>query len=689
MGSANDSETFNEIRRDLSDFSGMTNMHMLGLMDVTCLIAPPDETTSKRVRTTGSEISLAGLPSKVIRYAVADSLAKMKRECEFLGSEAVPTSPTILSSEKEATAAANLSSQAEVKDLDEAISVWDLVLPTFRGRDNEALFGMFDGRGTLGGSRIAQHLYELFGTYFEQELAREERELLARTETFAGNTMEKIQGIGISTNSLNTNKRGNGRQHQSKGGAGVTSVDVSDDSQSDLLELLLEPSSIENALRRAFLLANKVIGSLYATFLPITPPPKSDAGPEPLKKPTHGPLLTLQRNQSSTPQEPPPTPVPKSPVAQMNPAGQPLFGSSATVVYLVGSRNAGKSGKCTMYVANIGDGMAVLSKGGGASQILSCNHNIGLDILTASAHTSIPSNRESVLMGPLDITKHYPPSQEPGINRSGSSWPWSEVERIREAGGWVSSHGLINGVLDISRGFGYVPCLGPVMAHPHIQKVELELSPPPPPKSGKPKASPRDPGVEDITSPTNPDDEFIVLASGAVWKTLKMGGSYEDGAHNLVNVARSAYGASLLSPTSGASGSPASITGTITSFGGYGSPTSYTTSHNRLMLGSDGAQRQGQALGGWCSAATKIRDIAIGLSGPDAESSNGLSVMLLGLRDLAIKSTWWNAANGRRGSTGDNLQRSYDDRFKKQPSKTAMEEVVVNVSNSPCFIFVN
>ncbi|KAJ3412756.1 cysteinyl-tRNA synthetase [Chytridiales sp. JEL 0842] len=679
------SDQFGDVRRDLSDFSGMVNMKMLGLMDVTCLIAPPDESGDKRVRTTGSDIFLAGLPTKFIRYTVADTLAKLKPDFDYNPSEATLTSPTILSSEKDSSllTSASIKESMAVKDkAEEAMSIWDLVLPTYRNHENEALFGMIDGHGTLGGSKVAQHLYENFATYFAQELAREEKEMLAKLETMVGDTMDKM--LGSSTTTLDSVHRKTTSKSTNSAGSDA------DQSQGDATEMLLEPAAIENALRRAFLFANRVIGTLYPTFVPFSPPSKEGAAVEQAKRGSLNPMLGINRKSSDGQVTPEPTtPMPNSPVSQVNSGTVPLFGCSAVFVYMVGSRNSGKSGKCTMYVANVGDGMAVLSKAGGKAQVLSENHDLGLELITATARDSLHANTTSqsssisnseISSVPSESRRSSDDSSSAESQQDPSLWPWSEIDRIQKAGGWISSKGLVNGILNSSRGFGYIPCLGPITSEPHIQRVDLELSPPSHPKINKGRISPRDATVDESTTPTTFDDEFIVLASSSIWKSLRMGGTYAEGAQNIVNIARSAYGGSGLSTST----SPTAANG------GSMSPHSYSTAGNRLLIlpnidASATTPRQVQPAGGWCTAATKVRDIAVGLYQPQKDASSGMSVMMLGLRELALKTSWWQATNTARRPSLDVAQKA-DDKTKRQPPKPIPEETSLQLTKEPAEI---
>ncbi|KAI0394798.1 protein phosphatase 2C [Xylariaceae sp. FL0594] len=111
-------------REQYTDFSRLSNLRVLGLMDVT-LTQPsiPDQSEDRRVRTSGS---LAGhLP-----YGMADTMGR-----------------------------------------NEHLSTVDLVVPRFNSSDTELLLGLFDGQAlSSGGSKIAKYLHENFGPIFTMEL---------------------------------------------------------------------------------------------------------------------------------------------------------------------------------------------------------------------------------------------------------------------------------------------------------------------------------------------------------------------------------------------------------------------------------------------------------------------------------------------------------------------------------------
>ena len=111
---------------DLTNFSTLHHLRVLGLMDVTLTIpSVPDQTEDRRVRTSGS---LAG----VMSYGMADSLGKF-----------------------------------------EHLSTIDMVVPKFRGHEMETLLGMFDGQAlSSGGSKLGRYLHENFSFHFTEELSK-------------------------------------------------------------------------------------------------------------------------------------------------------------------------------------------------------------------------------------------------------------------------------------------------------------------------------------------------------------------------------------------------------------------------------------------------------------------------------------------------------------------------------------
>lgn len=94
-------------------------------------------------------------------------------------------------------------------------------------------------------------------------------------------------------------------------------------------------------------------------------------------------------------------------------------GGVATVMFLQGME---------LYVANVGDAQAMLIQSEG-------NHKI--------------------------ITRKHHPAEP------------SERQRIRRAGGYISRHGKLNDVLEVSRAFGYIQMMPAVQAAPHIARINL------------------------------------------------------------------------------------------------------------------------------------------------------------------------------------------------------------------------
>jgi adenylate cyclase len=111
---------------DLTSFSSLSYLRVLGLMDVTLTIpTTPEPTEDRRVRLSAS---LAGQ----ISYGVADTLGRHDH-----------------------------------------LSILDMVVPRFRGREEETLVGLFDGQAlSSGGSKVAKYLHETFREMLIEELSR-------------------------------------------------------------------------------------------------------------------------------------------------------------------------------------------------------------------------------------------------------------------------------------------------------------------------------------------------------------------------------------------------------------------------------------------------------------------------------------------------------------------------------------
>jgi adenylate cyclase len=112
--------------RDLTDFTSLATLRVLGLMDVTMMVpSVPEQTEDRRVRTSGSSVG-------TMAYGMADSLGR-----------------------------------------NEHVSTMDMVIPRFRSHDDEQILGLFDGQPLSGsGSKIAKYLYDNFKIRFAEELER-------------------------------------------------------------------------------------------------------------------------------------------------------------------------------------------------------------------------------------------------------------------------------------------------------------------------------------------------------------------------------------------------------------------------------------------------------------------------------------------------------------------------------------
>ncbi|KAI0058114.1 PP2C-domain-containing protein [Artomyces pyxidatus] len=112
---------------DLAGFGGLTQLKVLGLMDVTTTFAPniPDDNEDRRVRTSLSEVNN-------MQYGIADNLGN--RDC---------------------------------------VTMFDLVQPTFRERRDEAIFAMFGrAQASANNSRISKYLHDNFVHIFAAQLSQ-------------------------------------------------------------------------------------------------------------------------------------------------------------------------------------------------------------------------------------------------------------------------------------------------------------------------------------------------------------------------------------------------------------------------------------------------------------------------------------------------------------------------------------
>ncbi|CAO3661661.1 unnamed protein product [Rhizopus stolonifer] len=115
----------NPKEKDLSDFSALTRLRMLGLMDITILgVSIPEESHDRRVRTSPSEVNS-------MSYGIADWLGPSDH-----------------------------------------LSTWDLVMPRFRSKEDECIFALFDGsKHPIMGCPLTKQLNDMWTAQFTKELA--------------------------------------------------------------------------------------------------------------------------------------------------------------------------------------------------------------------------------------------------------------------------------------------------------------------------------------------------------------------------------------------------------------------------------------------------------------------------------------------------------------------------------------
>ena len=114
-------------RLNLAEFSSLRELRVLGLMDVTLRVPSlPDENENRRVRTSFSNINN-------MAYGIADSIGHL-----------------------------------------ENLSMSDFVVPRFRGKENECLFGFFDGKisASANGCHLSKYLHDRFERQLNKELSK-------------------------------------------------------------------------------------------------------------------------------------------------------------------------------------------------------------------------------------------------------------------------------------------------------------------------------------------------------------------------------------------------------------------------------------------------------------------------------------------------------------------------------------
>jgi adenylate cyclase len=186
--SKNDRDSARE--KSITDFSQLTKLRVLGLMDVTLMITNiPDGTEDRRVRLSGSMI-------RSMSYGMADSLGR-----------------------------------------NEHLSLVDMVVPDFRGLRNEWLVGLFDGQAlSTGGSKISKFLHESVEFFLKDELGKlrpEETPVTALRRTFlnlnkelATAATQTLDEKGVGTASRHLSAGGNANSNALLGPADLTSGGV-------------------------------------------------------------------------------------------------------------------------------------------------------------------------------------------------------------------------------------------------------------------------------------------------------------------------------------------------------------------------------------------------------------------------------------------------------------------------------
>ncbi|KAG0205801.1 cysteinyl-tRNA synthetase [Mortierella sp. GBA30] len=144
---------------NLSEFGNLTHLRILGLMDVTITDNVPENSVDRRVRTSMSTLHN-------MSYGMADTLGDSDNLC-----------------------------------------IWDLVHPKFQTKEDESLFGLFDGRGDRyrANCGITSHLKDRFGACLKIEL-----EKLEGTDTVVSALRRTFLGLDRDLWSLTQDDEGKG-----------------------------------------------------------------------------------------------------------------------------------------------------------------------------------------------------------------------------------------------------------------------------------------------------------------------------------------------------------------------------------------------------------------------------------------------------------------------------------------------
>lgn len=151
-------------------------------------------------------------------------------------------------------------------------------------------------------------------------------------------------------------------------------------------------------------------------------------------------------------------------------------GSSGVVVYMVNS---------SLYIANCGDCMAVLSRNGSAVP-LSASHKL------TSHQTTSESKKKEETPASAEKTSDAPVVKTNEKNGNGmASSARKELTRIRHSGGFISHDGVVWDKSIHTRSFGFFHLLPHVNAAPYISVTELTDA-----------------------------DEFVIIGSAAFWNNM-------------------------------------------------------------------------------------------------------------------------------------------------------------------------
>ncbi|KAG0349471.1 cysteinyl-tRNA synthetase, partial [Podila humilis] len=152
--------TANRQPGNLSEFGNLTHLKILGLMDVTITDNVPENSPDRRVRTSMSTLHN-------MSYGMADTLGSRS----------------------------------------DGLFIWDLVHPKFQTKEDESLFGLFDGHDDRhrANRTITNHLKDRFGLCLKAEM-----EKLGEADTITGALRRTFLGLGRELFPLTREEHGKG-----------------------------------------------------------------------------------------------------------------------------------------------------------------------------------------------------------------------------------------------------------------------------------------------------------------------------------------------------------------------------------------------------------------------------------------------------------------------------------------------